>query len=178
MYGLAMLSLGALFSAVRIPGRLVQAVAVSTDPQDIDAVLEEALQGGPVICDVRGPRYYALVPPSVPRTWREAVEDWQSQEVECLGSGTYLGVPVLDAVDFPRRGNGSYWAVPMASAGSLCRPLSVARLVAAGVHALDEARALWPTDAPLTPRLASGTAVASAHENGPPFGVNEGPGPC
>ncbi|MEU4652428.1 hypothetical protein AB0G32_00510 [Streptomyces sp. NPDC023723] len=91
-YGVAVLPLGTVFSTVRIPGRLVQAVAASTDPLD----------------------------------------------VACLGLGAYLGVPRLDAVEFSLRGNGSYWSVAPESAGSLCRPLAVARLVAAGVHALDE----------------------------------------
>ncbi|WP_251075974.1 hypothetical protein [Streptomyces sp. ISL-12] len=150
--GVATLRLGALFSAVRIPGRLVQTVAASTDPLIIDRALADVLDGGPVICDVYGPRYYALVPASVPRTWQQAAEDWQSQGVECLGRGTYLGVPRLDAVSFPPVGARSYWSVPMASMASLCEPLAVARLIAAGLHGLDEDRAPWPTDAPLTPR--------------------------
>ncbi len=151
-HGVALLPLGALFSAIRIPGRLVQAVVASTDPCDIDAVLDETLGGGPVICDVHGPRYYALVPASVPRTWRQAVEDWQAHEVACLGHGAYLGVPRPDAVEFPLHRGGSYWSVPVESVGSLCKPLAVARLIAAGVHELDENREPWPVDAPLTPR--------------------------
>jgi hypothetical protein len=150
--GLVLLPLGTLFSAVRIPGRVVQAVAASTDPLDVDQVLDEALDGGPVVCDVHGPRYYALVPASVPRTWRAAADEWRVDGVECLGRGTYLGVPRPDAVDFPVRGLSSYWSVPMTTAARLCRPLSVARLIAAGAHQLAEERETWPADAPLTPR--------------------------
>ncbi|MGW9058927.1 hypothetical protein [Streptomyces sp. NPDC055733] len=147
----ALLPLGTLFSAVRIPGRLVQAVAASTDPADIDLVLAEVLDGGPVICDPHGPRYYALVPGSMPRTWRAAADDWRVADVDCLGRGTYLGVPRLDAVELAGVGLGSYWSVPMESAGVLCAPLKVARLIAAGVHQMSEDQAGWPVDPPLTP---------------------------
>ncbi len=143
LHGVAMLPLGAQFSAVRVPGHLVRVLAASSDPLDADAVLVQALDGGPVICDLRGPRYYALVPSGVPRTWRQAAEDWRQHEVECLGHGTYLGVPRLDAVAVPLRGNGCYWSVPLVPTGKLCKPLSVARLIAAGVHALEEDRTLW-----------------------------------
>ncbi|MEW2262484.1 hypothetical protein [Streptomyces sp. NPDC047868] len=150
-HGVAVLPLGTLFSAVRVPGRLVQAVAASTDLADIDAVLDEVLDG-PVICDVRGPRYYALVPAGVPRTYRQAVEDWQAQEVECLGRGAYLGVPRLDMADYPEKGTRSYWSVPMESAAVLCKPLAVARLIAAGVHELAENPGVRSADASLTPQ--------------------------
>ncbi|MGW4023815.1 hypothetical protein [Streptomyces sp. NPDC005009] len=133
-HGIALLPLGTLFSAVRIPGRLVSAAAETADPQETDAFLDEVLDGGPVICDAYGLRYYALVPSSVPVTWRAAAEDWRAQDVDCLGRGTYLGVPRLDVVDQPAYGSGSYWAVPMPSAAALCAPLSVARLIAAGAH--------------------------------------------
>ncbi|WP_333743848.1 hypothetical protein [Streptomyces ardesiacus] len=150
-HNVALLPCGTLFSAVRIPGRLVQAVAASTDPADIDLVLAEVLDGGPVICDPHGPRYYALVPGGMPRTWRAAADDWRVADVDVLGRGTYLGVPRLDAVDFAAAGTASYWSVPMESAGVLCAPLAVARLIAAGVHQLAEDRAAWPVDPPLTP---------------------------
>ncbi|WP_228920472.1 hypothetical protein [Streptomyces sp. DH20] len=146
----AMLPLGTLFSAVRIPGRLVQALAASTDLGDIDAVLEETLQG-PVICDPYRPRYYALVPASIPRTWQAAADDWRVADVDTLGRGTYLGVPCLDAVS---PGAASYWSVPMESPGALCAPLSVARLIAAGIHQLADDRTQWPANPPLIPRAA------------------------
>lgn len=136
-HGVALLPLGTLFSAVRLPGALIQVLAASREPQDIDPFLEEALQG-PVICDPRGFRYYALVPASVPRTWHQAVEDWRAHDVDCLGRGTYLGVPRLDAVEYRPQESASYWSVPMPSAGILCQPLTVARLIAAGRHQLLE----------------------------------------
>jgi hypothetical protein len=113
-------------------------VACSSDPADVDAFLDEVLDAGPVICDPRGPRYYALVPGSMPTTWRDAAEEWRPLGVECLGRGTYLGVPRVDIVEFDPHTFVSYWAVPMPSAAVLCTPLKVARLIAAGKRAIAE----------------------------------------
>ncbi|MFI1723958.1 hypothetical protein [Streptomyces sp. NPDC020489] len=138
--GVAMLPLGGLFSAVRLPGRLVQALAATAAPAAVDAFLADALDDGPVICDQHGgSRYYALVPGSVPRTWRQACEEWRAQDVDVLGRETILGVPAINAVDPTAPELASYWSVPMPSAAMLCRPLLVARLIAAGQHALTEA---------------------------------------
>ncbi|MFC9682584.1 hypothetical protein [Streptomyces sp. NPDC056948] len=131
----AMLPLGILFSAVRIPGRLVVALTDSTEASELDEFMRHTLDDGPVICDPRHLRYYALVPASMPRRWRQAVDDWRPLDVECLGQGSYLGVPRADAVRYtPAR--ATYWSVPMDSAATLCRPLKVARLIAAGRHCL------------------------------------------
>ncbi|MFJ8346461.1 hypothetical protein ACIQ9J_08885 [Streptomyces sp. NPDC094153] len=128
-----------MFSAVRIPGTLVQAVAATTEPDEVDAFLEDALTGGPVICNRRHLRYYALVPGSMPSTWSEAADNWRIQDVDCLGRGCYLGVPPLSPVK-SRCQADSYWSVPVPSPAILCRPLTVARLIAAGAHQLpDEA---------------------------------------
>ncbi|SME93583.1 hypothetical protein [Streptomyces sp. Amel2xC10] len=133
--GVAMLPLGGVFSVVRLPARLVHAVAGSSAAGDVDAFLDQALGGGPVISVLHGgARYYAFVPASVPRTWRDAAEEWRAVEVDCLGRGAYLGVPPPARVEFDAGTWASYWAVPVASAGELCSPLSVARLIAAGVH--------------------------------------------
>ncbi|WP_254876261.1 hypothetical protein [Streptomyces sp. CAI-85] len=137
--GAAMLPLGGLISAVRIPARLVHAVAGTAVPADVDEFLEHALDGGPVVCVLHGgPRYYALVPGSMPRTWHDAAEEWRAVEVDCLGRDALLGVPPVTRVDHDPATWASYWSVPMASAGELCAPLSVARLVAAGVHWIRE----------------------------------------
>ncbi|MET8453502.1 hypothetical protein [Streptomyces sp. NPDC005209] len=130
-HGVTLLPLGTLFAAVRLPGTLVHAVAASSTPADVAAVLAEALQGGPVICDRRQQRYYALVPASIPRTWQQAVEDWRAAGVAVFGRGTHLGVPRLNA-DQERSDLESYWSVPMDSPAMLCAPLRVARLIAAG----------------------------------------------
>lgn len=134
-HGVALLPLGGLFSAVRIPARLVHAVAGSTAPEQVDDFLDECLEG-PVICSPRHQRYYALVPASMPRSWRQAADDWRTQDVDCLGRGTYLGVPRVDTVQ--PHPLDPYWSVSMPGPGTLCPPLSVARLIAAGRHQLEE----------------------------------------
>ncbi|HEY9353713.1 MAG TPA: hypothetical protein VIP28_10695 [Nocardioides sp.] len=128
--GVAMLPLGTLFSAVRLPIRLITAITGPLKLPEIDAFLADALDGGPVVCDLNGLRYYALVPASVPRTWRDAAHEWRDADADVLGRDTLLGVPRLDATEAtPAR--TSYWSVPMESMGMLCAPLKVARLIAA-----------------------------------------------
>ncbi|MGW7410560.1 hypothetical protein ACWGI9_44045 [Streptomyces sp. NPDC054833] len=135
----ALLPLGTLFCAVRIPGRVVFAVAGTEEPEDIDDFLEDVLDGGPVICDPHGRRYYALVPAGMPHTWHQAAYEWRTRlDVELLGHGTYLGVPSLDETDFNPRSCPSYWAVPMPSAATLCTPFKTARLLTTAHHQLAE----------------------------------------
>ncbi|EYT84280.1 hypothetical protein CF54_02355 [Streptomyces sp. Tu 6176] len=138
-HGAALLPLGTLFSAVRIPAALVQVLAGSSALPEVDAFLAEALHGDPVICDPRFGTYYALVPASMPATWRETVDGWRSDDVECLGRGTYLGVPKLSMTTFDGYAASSYWSVPMASPAELCAPLTVARLIASAAHLLADA---------------------------------------
>lgn len=123
--GIALLRCGTLFTAVRIPARLVHAAASSEDPSTVDAFLTEALHGGPVICDPRGRHYYALVPASTASRWRHPA-------AECLGRDTYLGVPRLDAAGLDSRTWASYWSVPMSSAAELCSPEAVSQIVVLG----------------------------------------------
>ncbi|MFD5946825.1 hypothetical protein ACFWAZ_17200 [Streptomyces collinus] len=134
-HDVAMLPLGALFSAVRFPGRLVAALTVGAEPSQLDSFLVEALDGGPVICDPHHERYYAIVHASMPTTWHDAVDEWRTSDVDCLGRGSYLGIPRPDIVG-ATRSRATYWSVPMDSAAMLCRPLTVARLIAAGRHCL------------------------------------------
>lgn len=134
-----MLQLGTLFSAVRIPGSLITALAPGcTTPGEIDQWLAEVLNGGPVIADRRFHRYYALVPTSMPATWKQQFDDWRVDNVDCLGQDTYLGVPSVTATEYDPQNCDGYWAVPMASPAQLCEPLVVARMVAAGVHRLTD----------------------------------------
>lgn len=135
---ITLVPLGVRFSAVRIPGRLVHAVAAATEAQEVDAFLDEALAGGPVICDPHGLRYYALVPGGMPSTWGAAADDWRAQHVDCLGRGTYLGVPRPDIVESAGHTNPSYWSVPVPPTATFCPPLSVARLIAAGARRMAE----------------------------------------
>lgn len=133
----AVLPLGNLFSAVRLPGSLVQAAGLmrgKLDRAQIDAFLDEALDGGPVICDPQGHRYYALVPANMPESYKAAAEDWHPLRVGILGRGTYLGVPPLHVTEFDKETCVSYWSVPLQSPPTLCTPLNVARLVAAAMQ--------------------------------------------
>ncbi|MGK5693197.1 hypothetical protein ACSNOJ_09855 [Streptomyces sp. URMC 128] len=135
-YRVAMLPLGGLFSAVRIPECLLAALSTSTEAGGLDEFAAEALGGGPVICDPRFSRYYVLVPAGMPATLHQIAETWRALDVGCLGSGSFLGVPRLDAVN-REPALASYWSVPMDPAAVLCTPLTVARLVAAGQHCVE-----------------------------------------
>ncbi|MFF6825066.1 hypothetical protein [Streptomyces longwoodensis] len=139
-HGLAMLPLGGLVSAVRIPAALVQALARTTILPATDTFLAGALEGGPVICAVHGGRrYYVLVPGRVPHTRHDLVAQWEHQDIECLGRGAYLGVPPAGQDHYASATQASYWSVPMESAGALCPPSTVAHFISAGVHALGQA---------------------------------------
>ncbi|MEV4784413.1 hypothetical protein AB0K53_02940 [Streptomyces tuirus] len=133
---MALLPMGGLFSAVRMPEYLLTALSGGAETACVDDFLAEALGGGPVICDPRFSRYYALVPADVPTTPHRMADTWHALGVSCLGRGSHLGVPRLDAVD-SRRPSASYWSVPLNSAAMLCTPLMVARLIAAGRSCVD-----------------------------------------
>ncbi|GAA2317598.1 hypothetical protein GCM10010234_74660 [Streptomyces hawaiiensis] len=130
-----LLPLGTQFSAVRIPGHLLVALTGITEAPKLDQFLRETLDGGPVICDPHFRRYYALVPASMPRTWHQAFDDWRAMDVDCLGRGSYLGVPRVDAVQWTRP-RATYWSAPLDSPSMLCSPVEVARLIAAGRHCM------------------------------------------
>ncbi|MFJ7177910.1 hypothetical protein ACIQXA_16270 [Streptomyces massasporeus] len=130
-----LLPLGTRFSAVRIPGRLLVALTGINEAPKLDRFLRETLDGGPVICDPRFRRYHALVPASMPRTWHQALDDWRAMDVDCLGRGSYLDVPRVDAVQWTRP-RATYWSAPMDSPTALCSPVEVARLIAAGRHCM------------------------------------------
>lgn len=129
-----LLPLGARLCAVRIPEHVVHALARTDHPQMGAEYLKAALEDGPVIHDPRHRRYYILVPPSMSQTWRGALPDWRSLGVDVLGRGALLGVPRVDvgAAD----GWSSYWAVPMPSAGILCDPMVLARMMATAMRRL------------------------------------------
>lgn len=135
-YGLAALYLGEVLSAVRLSGRLVVALTGGAIPSaEVDRFLAEALDGGPVICDPKHRRYYALVPASMPRTWRVVAGQWQAKDVEVLGRDSVVGVPRLDITQIEETLR-PYWSVPMTSARALCAPIVVGRLAASGCHEL------------------------------------------
>ncbi|PWI06567.1 hypothetical protein DIZ27_32940 [Streptomyces sp. NWU339] len=136
--GVALLRCGALFAAVRIQTELIHAAADSDEPKTVNAFLAEALYGGPVFVDQHSRHYYALVPTSTPK--RREWQDRRYPGAECLGHGTYLGVP---RPEFTNDGwSFSYWCVPMDGPGALCGPDAVSQLVAYARHrmVLEEAR--------------------------------------
>ncbi|MFE3858451.1 hypothetical protein ACFXPN_45895 [Streptomyces griseorubiginosus] len=135
-YGLAVLPLGARLAAVRIPERVVHAVAHTDHLGMVAEFLAAALDDGPVIHDQQRCRYYALAPASMPQQWREAVPDWATLGVEFLGRDWQLGIPparleLADAGTWP-----CYWAVPMSSPGMLCDPMAVGRMMAVAMRRL------------------------------------------
>ena len=78
MHPVALLPLGTLSSAVRIPGRLVLALTGSAQPWAVDVFLGQVLDGGPVNCDPYAHRYYALGSASMPTMWwHQATEKWR-----------------------------------------------------------------------------------------------------
>ena len=118
--GVALLPLGARFSVVRLPERLVHAAVGSTDLDTVAAVLAERLQG-PVIRDsfANGRPYYPLI------QWHAGVVWEADEDTPCLGEGTYMGVPSLTRLTPP----GTYWLAPPRREGDLCRPEAVQRLI-------------------------------------------------
>lgn len=138
--GSALLQLGTLFSVVRLPGSLITALASDCDtPAKTDQWLRGVLDGGPVISDRPFDRYYALVPAGMPAIWREQFNDWRRYDVDCLGHGSYLGVPRVTATEHDRQRHDGYWSTSMNSCADLCEPLTVAHLIADGVQRLTEA---------------------------------------
>ncbi|MFH9005444.1 hypothetical protein ACH4E5_19715 [Streptomyces afghaniensis] len=122
---LAVILLGKVFEAVRLVEPIVHRAVASAERYTVGDRLARCLGGAPVIHDPGFRRYYALVPLGTARTWCEPV-------AECLGDGTYLGVPRGDRTEFDEQTRASYWAVPMVRPGRLCAVADVQALVVAG----------------------------------------------
>lgn len=123
--GVALLACGGIFSAVRIPARLVWAAADSCQLGAVDAFLGRRLDGGAVLMDVHAHLYYFLVPRSV----AGRREERDCRGVEVLGRNAYLGIPATRLTE-PR--GRSYWCVPMEAPGDLCYTDEVGELIRAG----------------------------------------------
>ncbi|WAZ20141.1 hypothetical protein STRCI_001240 [Streptomyces cinnabarinus] len=128
---LALLPLGKLFDAVRIPEHLIHAIAEASSPAIVSNWLGWIFNGRPVIHDPQGRRYYALVPPGT-------AKDWRAPAASCLGDGTYLGVPRTDLTVLEEAASVSYWAVPLTRPGWLCRTSDVQTFVMAAGCLTDE----------------------------------------
>ncbi|MGW4825230.1 hypothetical protein ACWEP4_41650 [Streptomyces sp. NPDC004227] len=127
--GVALLALGGIFAAVRMPGELVRVAARADDGDEegVDAFLRRALEGGPVCRARHSDWYYALVPGST--EWRCPSSSRASPGLDCLGRGCYLGVP---AVDRTEPVGHAYWCSVMGSPGELCDPRLVWAMVQLG----------------------------------------------
>lgn len=137
-FGAARMPLGARFSAVRMPAGLLTALTGATDPRRVgDLLADRHRLTGPVVYDPRSRRYYALVSPTVPRTWHTGLPPGAAEEdVDVLGRGAWLDVPpVWVAGPGPRP--APWWVVPMPGPGVLCQSSAVARLVADARYALE-----------------------------------------
>jgi hypothetical protein len=121
--GIALLSTGGVFSALRVPADMVWALAATDVLAEVDDFLRRTING-PVFMDLHSHLYYFLVPASF--AWRFNHRDYPG--VECRGRGDFLGVP--DVRLTIARGR-SYWCVPMESPGELCAPQDVERFVRA-----------------------------------------------
>lgn len=122
---LALIPLGRLFDAVRIPATVAQLAFHSDSWAVVNVRLAGHLRGGPVILDPERRRFYALVPPGTAAWWR-------APAAECLGDGTYLGVPHPALTELDECTLASYWAVPMTRPGILCDATDVLALVMVG----------------------------------------------
>jgi hypothetical protein len=129
---LALIPLGRAFDAVRLADGVVHRAVGSDDSCVAGDRLAQYLEDGPVIHDPGFRRYYVLVPPGTAETWRTPV-------AECLGEGTYLGVPRVDRVELEQHTQASsYWVLPMTRPGHLCQPAEVLALAMAGGCVTDE----------------------------------------
>ncbi|OUC98119.1 hypothetical protein CA983_29585 [Streptomyces swartbergensis] len=128
---LALIPLGRAFDAVRLADCIVHRAVGSDDSCVARDRLAQYLEDGPVIHDPGFRRYYALVPTGTAETWGTPI-------AECLGEGTYLGVPRADHAELDAHTQASYWVRPMTRPGHLCRPADVLALVMMGGRVDDE----------------------------------------
>ncbi|WAZ18996.1 hypothetical protein STRCI_008666 [Streptomyces cinnabarinus] len=128
---LALIPLGRRFDAVRIPAAVAHHAFASHDLPVVARRMARHLCGGPVIHDPAGSRYYALVPPGTAPHWR-------APAAQCLGEGTYLGVPRPDLTEPDQGTLCSYWTVPVPRPGKLCQVPDVLTLAMAGGALADQ----------------------------------------
>ncbi|WP_155056618.1 hypothetical protein [Streptomyces blattellae] len=129
--GIALLCCGGILAAVRIPARLVWAIAKTEQLEKVDAFLGEWFDGGAMFMDVHSHMYYALVP----GTPKWPLNDRDFPGVDCLGRDNFLGVP---ASRLTRPKGRAYWCLPMQSPGDLCYVDEVEKLVRIGRAVLAE----------------------------------------
>lgn len=126
--GLALIPLGRVCDAVRVPERIVHLVTGSADATVVSERLATHLPGGAVIRDAMYGHYYCLVPPGTS-------DSWACPAAECLGDSAYLGMPPTDR-SVPTRYD-SYWIRPLTRPGDLCSARDVLSLVVMGACLAD-----------------------------------------
>ncbi|MFM9590681.1 hypothetical protein ACKI16_29265 [Streptomyces scabiei] len=137
--GVAVLTCGRQFAAVRIHADVVWGAARTRDLARVDEFLDRALCGGPVFMDPKTLHYYALVSPS-----SAAEHEWSPKrlltplrsDARLLSTGAYIGVPIPER-RFPHR-RLPYWCVPVGESRTLCSPHAVLQLLARGRFAVAE----------------------------------------
>lgn len=134
---IALMKCGTLFCAARIDADIVHAAAGTADLAKVIPFLGLTLIGGPAWMDQSGRRYYVLMPPSV-ATHREWRDRRYAPGAECLGDGSYVGVPDPRWTT-PYEGS-SFWVVPMKGPGDLCDAEAVRQLVERGQYLMRLAR--------------------------------------
>ncbi|MFD6432804.1 hypothetical protein [Streptomyces venezuelae] len=117
--GIALLPLGKRFNSVFLPGALVHIAAGTSDPDVVQRMFAELLDG-PVIHNRPQHQYYALVECAPTLRWKQDYPD-----APMLGAGQFLSVPASDLTG----PTGLYWAVQPRIAGDLCATPSVAALI-------------------------------------------------
>ncbi|GHC60753.1 hypothetical protein GCM10010349_30260 [Streptomyces flavofungini] len=118
-HGVALLPLGQLFDALRVPAFHIHAAVGSDNRKTVGEALNDWLHG-PVIRDTRtgSGLYYVLIPPGAA---------WEG-EADRLGAGAYLGVPRVGTQVSPV----TFWAVQPERRGQLCDPAHLAALLSTG----------------------------------------------
>lgn len=116
--GVALLPLGWLVDAVRIP---TDTIAVRPESGDPGSYVAEMLDG-PIIVDP-GRWIYALVEGGTAAMW-------SCEGVTVLGKGSWLGVPELGRTAPP----GVYWAALPRRPGHACTPGLVAGMLSLGMR--------------------------------------------
>jgi hypothetical protein len=126
--GTVLLRCGEVFTAVRMPGRLVEAAAGTGNPACMTTSLRELTGGGGVWADRHSRAVYFLVP-------AETTRAWNVPGTQCLDDRYVVGVP-WPGGDACEDGERTHWLVEMDAPGTLCSADAVAAVARRGRRAL------------------------------------------
>lgn len=130
--GVALLSCGRIFSAVRMESAVVWAAAGTEDLAAVDRYLDRVLFGCPVFMTFNPHRYYALLPVNAAEQY-EWVPRRQEQRLDAklLSAGSHITVPMPERKAVPDDAL-PYWCVPPRRTGELGSPHAVLQLLTLG----------------------------------------------